>query len=242
MTRPPAGTAALRLLVLSAVGACTPEPEVPAQPPEPDRAGAVAAAEQQAAKAKAEEGARAVAAEPAPRRTGVAPQILLVWDNVGDLYQSFFSHTEPVTRLSEDLTGYANGPVNVHIRWDQAEFLGTIRLRILPGTLVEPSLGSGPKVPLQELAPLTTALATYRADVASRFDVRVASFRVSLESFSGARHCVFPIAGKPPPDGRVVSPCVQINGQEHCGTPEADGVVFTQTVADDLRACLVPKG
>jgi len=161
---------------------------------------------------------------------------------VGDLYQSFFSHAGPITDLSTGLAGHANGPVNVHIRWDQEQFLGTIRLRILPGTLVAPPLGSGELVPLQKLAPMTTALASYRADVAGRFDVRVASFKVALESFSGARHCIFNIAGKPPPDGRVVSPCVMLNGQERCGTPEAEGVRFAPDVADDLRACLIPKG
>ena len=175
-------------------------------------------------------------------RTGVAPPVLLVWDNISDLYQSFFSKNEIVTRLSEDLTGYANGPVNLHIRWDEASFVGTIRLRILPDTLIDPSLGEGTKVPLQALAPLTTALATYRSEVASRFDIRVASFSVALESFSGARHCVFPVVGTPPPDGRLLSPCVQLNGQERCGTPEPDGVVFAPDVADDLRACLTPKG
>ncbi len=174
--------------------------------------------------------------------TGAAPSVLLVWDNISDLYQSFFSKSEFVDRLSDGLAGYANGPVNLHIQWDQSAFVGTIRLRILPDTLVNPQLGEGSKVPLQALAPLTTALATYRAEIASRFDIRVASFSVALESLSGARHCVFPVVGTPPPDGRLVSPCVELNGQEHCGTPEADGVVFARDVAEDLRACLAPQG
>jgi hypothetical protein len=224
--------------------ACSGTPEPVASPPEPDRKAALAAAEAQAqavrTQAGVSEGSDSVPA--VVPRDGVAPPVLFVWDNVGDLYQSFFLRTEAVTALSEALTGYANGPVNVHIRWDQEAFLGTIRLRILPDTLILPELGNGNTVPLQSLAPLTTALASYRSDVASRFDVRVASFRVSLESFAGARHCVFPIAGTPPPDGRVVSPCVLLNGQERCGTPEAEGVVFAPDVAADLRACLTPKG
>jgi hypothetical protein len=219
---------------------CAESPEPVPGTSEPDRATAVAAAEAQAARRVAP----AASSEPSvrPSRDGVAPQVLLVWDNVGDLYQSFFSKTEPVTRLSEDLAGYANGPVNVRIRWDQENFLGTIRLRVLPGTLIDPALGSGPVVPLQELSPLTTALATYRADVASRFDVRVASFKIAVESFSGARHCVFPVLGTPPPDGRIVSPCVELNGQERCGNTVLGGVEFSPEVAEDLRACLTPQG
>lgn len=220
--------------------ACADPPETASGPKEPDRATAVAAAEAQAARSVAPAAASAPAARPV--RDGVAPQVLLVWDNVGDLYQSFFSKTEPVTRLAEDLAGYANGPVNVRIRWDQENFLGTIRLRVLPGTLIDPALGSGKVVPLQELSPLTTALATYRADVAGRFDVRVASFKIAVESFSGARHCVFPVLGTPPPDGRIVSPCVLLNGQERCGHTVPDGVEFPLEVAEDLRACLTPQG
>lgn len=215
---------------------------------EPSADEAIAQAEAQA-EARAEAQAASQASELAPKPgeasvvpPGKAPEILLVWDNVGALYQSFFSHREPVTTLSTDLAGHANGPVNIRIRWDQEKFTGTIRLRVLPGTLVNPPLGSGSLVPLQQLAPMTTALATYRSDVAGRFDVRVASFKVAIESFSGARHCIFDVAGRPPPDGRLVSPCVQLNGKERCGTPEADGVRFSLDVADDIRACLQPSG
>jgi len=213
----------------------------------PDPVVAEPSAEDAIAQAEAQAAAQATPPSPEPATatvvpSGESPEVLLVWDNVGDLYRSFFSHRGPVTALSTDLAGHANGPVNIHVRWDQKQFLGTIRLRILPGTLVKPPLGSGAVVPLQQLAPMTTALATYRSDVAGRFDVRVASFKVSLESFSGARHCIFNVAGKPPPDGRLVSPCVQLNGQERCGTPQPDGVRFAPDVADDIRACLQPTG
>ena len=217
-----------------------PEAQVPE---EPDRATAIAAAEAQVEQASADRVVDAVVQPAASATTeGEAPQVVLVWDNISDLYRSFFSHEEPLTVLSSGLAGVANGPVNIHVRWDQEAFAGTIRLRIRPDTLVSPQLGSGTQVPLQALAPLTTALAAYRADVSSRFDIRIASFDVALESFSGARHCVFPIVGKPPPDGRLLSPCVLLNGQERCGTPKPDGVSFSPEVADDLRECLTPKG
>lgn len=238
----------LRHGVLACVGmgliGCESAPPADTRPAEPDRATAIAAAEaqeQQVAQTPSLAPAQTPADASAPR-TGVAPPVLLVWDNISDLYRSFFSKTEVVANLSEGLTGYANGPVNLHIRWDEAALVGTIRLRILPDTLIDPQLGEGKKVPLQALAPLTTAIATYRAEVASRFDIRVASFSVALESFSGARHCVFPVVGTPPPDGRLLSPCVQLNGEERCGTPQPDGVVFAADVAEDLRACLRPQG
>ena len=217
--------------------ACSGEPPSDPVADEPSAEVAIAQAQAQAAAAPPPDPTPAVVVAP-----GESPEVLLVWDNVGDLYQSFFSHTGPISDLSMGFAGHANGPVNVHIRWDQEAFVGTIRMRILPGTLVSPPLGQDELVPLQQLAPLTTALATYRSDVASRFDVRVASFKVALESFSGARHCVFDVAGKPPPDGRLISPCVVINGKERCGTPESAGVRFSAEVAADIRACLEPQG
>ena len=228
--------------LLTGMVACSGSAPETVAPDEPDRAEAIAAAEAQEAQAAATPDIAVGPGGVAPRPEGEAPQVLLVWDNISDLYRSFFSHTEPLTRLSSDLVGYANGPVNLYVRWDQEAFSGAIRLRILPDTLVAPQLGEGGLVPLQALAPLTTALASYRSDVSSRFDIRIESFEVALESFSGARHCVFPIVGKSPPDGRLLSPCVWLNGQERCGTPKPEGVLFSPDVASDLRACLTPKG
>lgn len=212
---------------------CGAEPVVESRP-DPDRATAIAAAESQVE----------VVAAPTPvdpATAGSPPEVVLVWHNVGHLYQSFFAHTELVTPLSQALAGRVRGPVNVHVRWDDKAFVGTIRLRVLPNTLISPALGTGDVVPLHELAPLTEALSTYRSAAGSRFDVRLASFKVAIESFSGARHCVIPVAGRPP-DGTLVSPCVEINGEERCGTPGPTGVSFAPDVAADLRACLQPKG
>lgn len=93
-------------------------------------------------------------------------------------------------------------------------------------------------IALQDLAPITTALATYRSTIAANFDFRVESFRVRLESYRGARVCQFSIAGVPPPDGRLVDPCVSINGQSVCGQPTEQGVQFPADTAASIAACL----
>jgi len=93
-------------------------------------------------------------------------------------------------------------------------------------------------VRLQDLAPITTALATYRSAVASRYDVRVESFHVGIESFRGAHSCIFTVTGTPPPDGRVLSPCVEIDSQQQCGEPSADGTRFSPDAAATIRTCL----
>ncbi len=216
---------------LISVGAlCCAPPPAPPPPSDPPRAEAVAAAE-----------AAPAPAPPPPAPADGPPQVVLVWEQISPLYRSFFSTPELVSALAADLAGYAAGNVNVQIRWDQAEQTGWIRLVLLPGTLTRVPAVDGGLVRLSDLAPLTTALASYRSAVSARFDVRVQSFIVEVSSVQGPRHCLIQLAGLPPPDGRTISPCVQINGAERCGAVEAEGVRFAPEVAADLQACLNPR-
>lgn len=165
-------------------------------------------------------------------------QVVLVWDGISALHQSFFADSEIVTGLSSDLAGEVRGPANVYVRYDSTKFTGSIRLQLRPDTLLRKPRREGDAILLQDIAPVTRALATYRTAVASRKDYRIESFAVGIESFRGPRACVFTVAGRPPPDGRLVSPCVQVNGKEHCGVPGTDGVRFAPDIADDVAACL----
>ena len=162
----------------------------------------------------------------------------LKWEGVGNLHKSFFTDPAVIEQLSADLTGEIRSPAPIAIRYDSKGFVGQIRLQIDPGALQRPVRAVGDTVQLQDLAPLTAALARYRSAVAGRFDLRVESFHVGLESVRPGRACVFRVAGKPPPDGRLVSPCVEINGQERCGTPTPSGTRFSPDAAGDVRACL----
>lgn len=230
----------------------------PPEPPEPSQADAVARAEAIAAAeaptdpvgGPGEPSTAAATAGPvdglspagAPPE-GPPPELVFVWHEIGPLYQSFFTHAEVIAQLQQDLQGVARGPVNIHVYYDQKRFVGDIRLQLLPGTLIAAVGGTGRDVHLSQLAPVTTALATYRSSVSARFDVRVASFRVGVEAFQGPRHCVFGIVGTPPPDGKVVSPCVELNGQSRCGEPQPGGMVqFSEPLAKEIRTCLMPRG
>ena len=161
-----------------------------------------------------------------------------MWDGISHLHQSFFADPNIVTPLSAALTGEVRGPANVYVRYDSTNFRGSVRLQLRPDTLVRKPRRTGDALLLQDLAPITVALARYRSDVASQKDLRIESFQVGIESFRGPRACVFEVAGRPPPDGRLVSPCVSLNGQERCGTPGPEGVRFTPDVAADIAACL----
>jgi hypothetical protein len=165
-------------------------------------------------------------------------QVVLVWEGISALYKSFFSDPEAVTELAEGLGPHLGSPVDVIIRYNTEDSVGDIIIQLRPDQLREQVPVSGDTIQLQALAPITTAMATYRSSMAARFDVRVESFRVSVESYRGARVCQLTPAGRPPPDGRLVSPCVTINGVEQCGQPSAEGVTFTPEVAAAVRACL----
>lgn len=165
-------------------------------------------------------------------------QVVLVWQGISSLYKSFFSDSQATSALSLGLAGSVQAPANIYVRYDSVEFLGSIRLQLRPDTLRLAVRHDGDLILLTDLAQVTRALAAYRSAVASHYDVRVESFRVGIESFRGPTSCVFGVAGVPPPDGSLLSPCVQVDGVEHCGRPEPGGVRFEPGVARAVRRCL----
>jgi hypothetical protein len=218
--------------------ACTTEPTEPTVAEQ--RAAAEAAAE---ALVTPEPGVEADTTAPGPSGVPSEPiEVVLVWEGIGSLHKGFFSNLEPYSELTADLTGHLKSPADLYIRYNSEEMLGHIRLRLAPDALTATpsaiSSATGDRIDLQALAPITTALASYRSSVAARFDFRVESFRVGIESYRGPRICIFSLAGPPPPDGTLVSPCVEINGQQQCGEATPEGVTFSKEAADHIRACL----
>lgn len=222
-----------------------PHPDAAAVDPDEARREAEALYTPPAAEEANEAGGTAVVGTPVSVSTGNGAsldadpvQVVLVWDGISNLHQSFFADPSIVTGLSAGLTGEVLGPANIYIRYDATNFRGSIRLQLRPDSLVRTPRRDGDVIMLQDLAPITTALAAYRSAVASQKDYRIESFSVGIESFRGARACIFDVAGRPPPDGRLVSPCVQINGREECGAPGPGGVRFQPAAAGHIAACL----
>lgn len=180
----------------------------------------------------------AVVASLAPKSADGAElvPIEIIWEGIGALHKSYFSEQEGVTALSVALAPYIQGTVQLKIFFNQEEHLGKIRIQLPPGSLI--NLVPGSPAQLQQLAPITAALAVYRDHVANRFDLRVQSFHIGLDFFRGPVHCGFVAGGDPPPDGRLISPCVLVNGQEQCGLPTAAGVVFQADAGKKIERCL----
>lgn len=162
----------------------------------------------------------------------------LSFDGVAPLHQGFFADAQALSLLGRSMHGHHADPVPVRVSFDSERHLGTIRLQIDPGALSTPIRRHGDTIRLADLAPVTTALAAYRSDLASRLDFRIQSFHIRLFSVRGRDSCTFELAGKPPPDGRTISPCVIVDSEEHCGQPGAEGVTFAPKVANKLAACL----
>lgn len=175
---------------------------------------------------------------PPPAASGAAVKVELTFQGVGHLHMGFFRDAQAVAGLGQALAGRLKDNAQVYVRYDQDEQYGLIHLKVPPGVMTTPPTVDGERVDLAALAPLTTALSSYRSELASRFDVRIQNFDVGLDFFQGSTHCLVVPGGPMPPDGSIVSPCVRIGDAEVCGTPEPGGVRFAPDVAKKLRDCL----
>ena len=198
--------------------------------PETDRATAEAKMERLTAAAPAP-------SAPPPIEGAALVPVEITWEGVGLLHQSYFSDREAMTGLSVALAPLLAGPVQLFIRYDNKTFQGQLRVRVPPGGFLRPPSESGRSIDLAALAPITTALASYRTSIASRFDVRVDGFAIGIELYRGPASCVVRVGGAPPPDGRVISPCVTVNGAELCGEPSASGVTFGEDAFKKVADC-----
>ena len=207
------------------LAACQPgEPEPPTEP------------SREQAEAQARPTALPAPEPPPPGSPELGVEVAFV--GVAPLYQGFFGDAAARSRLGRALAGGVTDPAKLVIAYDSDTRIGTIQLELAPKGIRTELTRSGDTIQLSGLAPLTTALATYRSDLASRFDIRIQNFRVRLFTVRGLTSCVFDVTGEPPPDGRTVSPCVTINGIERCGQPSEAGVTFSHDAARDVATCL----
>ena len=163
---------------------------------------------------------------------------MLVWQGISPLHKTFFLDEAAVEQLGRDLVGHVQPPANVYISFDSKWHIGRILLRLLPATGVGLEPGEGEDLDLGVISPILQGLARYRSRIAARYDTRVESFHVGIDSYRGPNHCRFGAAGPQPPDGTLVNGCVQLNGSERCGVSGGSGLHFESDAAETIRACL----
>lgn len=187
--------------------------------------------------------AEAAARPAAPEQVAVDPEgeaipVEVRHYNLSELYQAFVSDERAMENLGRRLAGRVSPPAQVRVSYDDTTRMGRLLLVVPPDQLLVDIPHEGNRVDLSALAPLTVAMAKWRDELAQRFDIRIQSFEVGVAFFRGATVCNFDITGGNPPDGTVVSPCVQVRGEERCGTPEPEGVRFAPEVTQHILTCL----
>ena len=170
--------------------------------------------------------------------TGEAERVVLVWDVISNLHRSFFLDAAALEQLGRDMAVHVKPPANIHISFDMDRHIGRIQIKLLPDTAIGLATGEGEVVNLASISPLLQGMARYRSSVAARYDTRVEAFRIAIDSYRGLTHCRFSASGPLPPDGTVVSGCVDLNGVPTCGQPVDGGLLFSAADATKIRDCL----
>lgn len=160
--------------------------------------------------------------EPVPEGGPVPIELQFV--GVGGLHQGYFADSEIVTVLATELGPCLTERAVVRVSYDSERHTGRIRVFTDPKTLTCKPEKIAETVDLSPLQPVGQALANYRDTLASRFDFRIASFRIDLEALSGTNLCRLDLSGQFPPDGTTWSPCVSLGGERVCNGKASDGV------------------
>ncbi len=130
------------------------------------------------------------------------------------LYEGFAVDPAAVEVLSLRLGSVVDAPhVTVEVAWDEAALAGTFTLLVpdafAPGAGVADSVAADEPVDLAPLQPLLASLGAYRADLGSRFDVRLMSFGIRLGLWDHATGSRCYADGAPQdPDGLRFGECL----------------------------------
>jgi hypothetical protein len=126
------------------------------------------------------------------------------WQGMSALHKGYFADADATTVLAVEL-GETVGrrTLNLQVGWDSEAHQGSIRLGLVGNEL--PGLFANNGVQTAALVPLTRALAGYREAVASRFDIRVLSFRIRV---GVGDRCEVQVVGIHPRDGTQLSECL----------------------------------
>lgn len=113
------------------------------------------------------------------------PAILVDTATLSPLYTNFFGTTEAVSLLSRRLGALGlSGSVALEVRWDEEDKAGQITLFVpeddRSGERLADAVRAGSPAPVQDLGVLMRIVASYRAELAERFDLRILAFGLRL--------------------------------------------------------------
>lgn len=175
------------------------------------------------------------------RPAGVPVPVELYFHGMTPLHRGFFSDQDAVGQLGVDLGECLVDNAQIWVVWSETERIGHIYLKAVPGVLGAclPQMADDTLF-VDALAPVGVALATYRDQIAAKYDFRVSSFRIGISATRGVNQCALWAAGSHPPDGRSWSPCVSLPDHDACSGPPREGRTRIKVPSADLayvRAC-----
>lgn len=142
------------------------------------------------------------------------PPVLLVPKGLSPLYENFFKDPEALTALSKRLGTTLNHEqtVTVEVTWSEEQLADTLLLLVPDGDAVaQPvarSVREGGAVDPSAIQPLVASMGAWRADLGSRFDLRLLSFETRVvfwDQDSGSRCWMTGPANDP--DGTALNAC-----------------------------------
>jgi hypothetical protein len=170
-----------------------------------------------------------VSTEPAISPIGVEVRT----HGIGPLHRSFLADPDGLQLLGQGLAGLVPSPAQVFVSYNDEERFGLIALRVPPESALVPKADAGWSI--ARIPSAFAALDAYRRHLGGNFDLRLSSFRVSVQFVRGFGTCSLL-----PEDDRnpvAVSSCVQVGTESVCGKTEQETLAVEASVSSKLSSC-----
>jgi hypothetical protein len=156
---------------------------------------------------------------------------------IRDVYQAWLIDPEYVDPLEEVLEPWLNGDVVVTIAPIEDTNKPLIFLEFDRPALTQLPGIDGNLLRIQELAPLSAALGSYRQSLGTVWPGFLPA-RIKLKISFPPYSCTFEDNRLASTRGDVLHACVEMNGREHCGTPDGGGARFNPEAMRGLEVCV----
>ena len=161
----------------------------------------------------------ALETQPKTESAHPAPKLSFEWKNVGPLHRGFIGDLERGQFLREQLNFLATPEVTLISSWSDQQASGTLRLKLYtPNALSE---GPNSNSRWATLTQAAQAMTDFRTQIGGRFDVRLLSFEIEIETVQG---CVFNVLERTASKTAVLSPCFELpDTKTSCATVNNSG-------------------
>ena len=145
-------------------------------------------------------------AQPRTESTHPAPKLSYEWTNVGPLHRGFIGDPERGQRLREQLNILETPEVTLSSSWSDHNASGSLRLRLYTPNVLSQDQNTHSRWAI--LGQVAQAMTDFRAQIGGRFDIRLLSFEIELETVQG---CVFNVLERTSSKTAVLSPCFELS-------------------------------